>query len=72
MREAIRTAYLTTDDLDGIRGTRWGALQAVTAYHDHAAQIRRTAGRTVQEARFERATSPAGLKDRALELLVKP
>ena len=69
VREAIRTTYLTTADLDHIRGTRWGALQAVTAYHDHHARIRRTAGRTPSEARFERATDAAPLKDRALELL---
>jgi phage/plasmid-like protein (TIGR03299 family) len=70
LREAIRSAYLTTDDLDAVRGTRWGALQAVTAYHDHHATVRRTAGRTVPEARFERATCPAPLKDRALALLL--
>jgi phage/plasmid-like protein (TIGR03299 family) len=69
VREAIRTAYLTTPDLDPVRGTRWGALQAVTAYHDHHARVRTTAGRTLAEARFERATTPARLKDRALELL---
>ena len=69
VREAIRTTYRTTADLDHIRGTRWGALQAVTAYHDHHARIRRTAGRTPSEARFERATEAAPLKDRALELL---
>jgi hypothetical protein len=32
VREAIRTAYRAAPDLDTIRGTRWGALQAVTAY----------------------------------------
>ena len=68
-REAIRTAYLTTPDLEHVRGTRWGALQAVTAYHDHHACLRRTTGRSPTEARFERATAPAALKDRALELL---
>lgn len=70
VREAIRTAYLTTADLDEIRGTRWGALQAVTAHHDHHSTIRRSAGRSIPEARFERATAPAPLKDRALALLL--
>ncbi len=69
VREALRTVYRTTPDLDPIRGTAWGVLQAVTAYHDHHARTRRTAGRTIAEARFERATEPAGLKDRALALL---
>jgi phage/plasmid-like protein (TIGR03299 family) len=69
VREAIRTAYRTASDLDDIRGTRWGALQAVTAYVDHTQPTRQTAGRTHAEARFERATEPQPLKDRALELL---
>lgn len=69
VREAIRTAYRTASDLDDVRGTRWGALQAVTAYVDHVQPTRQTAGRTHAEARFERATEPQPLKDRALELL---
>lgn len=69
IRAAIRDAYLTAPDLEHLRGTAWGALQAVGEYHDHQAPVRRTAGRTLDEARFERATAPARLKDRALELL---
>ena len=71
VREAIRTAYRATPDLDDIRGTRWGALQAVTAYVDHVQPTRRTAGRTQPEARFERATEAQPLKDRALALLAE-
>jgi len=71
VREAIRTAYRATPDLTDIRGTRWGALQAVAAYVDHTHPTRQTAGRTHAEARFERATEPAPLKDRALELLAE-
>ena len=71
VREAIRTAYRTSDDLANIRGTRWGALQAVAAYVDHRQPTRRTAGRTPAEARFERATEPQPLKDRALALLAE-
>ncbi len=69
VREAIRAAYRTAPDLDHIRGTRWGALQAVTAYVDHVQATRRTSGRTEGEARFERATEAQPLKDGALELL---
>jgi phage/plasmid-like protein (TIGR03299 family) len=69
VREAIRTLYLTTPDLDAIRGTAWGALQAVGDYYDHHARSRQTTSRSDDEARFERATEPAGLKDRALALL---
>jgi phage/plasmid-like protein (TIGR03299 family) len=68
-REAIRTAYRATPDLEHVRGTRWGALQAVTAYVDHVQPTRQTAGRSHAEARFERATEAQPLKDRALELL---
>lgn len=71
VREAIRMAYRTAPDLADIRGTRWGALQAVTAYVDHVQPTRQTAGRTHAEARFERATEPQPLKDRALELLTE-
>jgi phage/plasmid-like protein (TIGR03299 family) len=71
VREAIRTAYRAAPDLDAIRGTRWGALQAVTAYVDHVQPTRRTAARTHAEARFDRATEPQPLKDRALELLTE-
>jgi phage/plasmid-like protein (TIGR03299 family) len=71
VRAAIRTAYRAAPDLEHIRGTRWGALQAVTAYVDHVQPTRRTAGRTEPEARFERATEAQPLKDRALELLTE-
>ena len=71
VREAIATAYRATPDLANIQGTRWGALQAVTAYVDHVQATRATAGRTHQEARFERATEPQPLKDRALALLTE-
>jgi phage/plasmid-like protein (TIGR03299 family) len=71
VREAIRTAYRAAPDLENVRGTRWGALQAVTAYVDHAQPTRQTAGRTHEEARFERATEPQPLKDKALELLTE-
>ena len=71
VREAIRTANRTAPDLDNVRGTRWGALQAVTAYVDHLQPTRRTAARTQAEARFARATEPQPLKDRALELLTE-
>jgi len=71
VREAIRTAYRAASDLDNVRETRWGALQAVTAYVDHTQPTRQTAGRSHAEARFERATEPQPLKDRALELLTE-
>ncbi len=71
VREAIRTAYRAAPDLENVRGTQWGALQAVTAYVDHVQPTRQTAGRSHAEARFERATEPQPLKDRALQLLTE-
>jgi phage/plasmid-like protein (TIGR03299 family) len=71
VREAIRTAYRAAPDLENVRGTQWGALQAVTAYVDHVQPTRKRAGRTEAEARFERQTEPQSLKDRALELLIE-
>jgi len=71
VRDAIRNVYRFADDLDNVRGTGWGALQAVTAYVDHTQPTRQTAGRTHAEARFERATEPQALKDRALALLTE-
>jgi hypothetical protein len=69
VREAIRGVYRGADDLADVRGTHWGALQAVAAYVDHTQPTRQTAGRSTAEARFERATEPQPLKDRALALL---
>jgi phage/plasmid-like protein (TIGR03299 family) len=71
VREAIATVYRATPDLANITGTRWGALQAITTYVDYVQPTRATAGRSHQEARFERATEPAALKDRALALLTE-
>jgi phage/plasmid-like protein (TIGR03299 family) len=71
VREAIRTAYRAAPDLENVRGTQWGALQAVTAYVDHVQPTRKRAGRTEAEARFERQTEPQSLKDRALQLLIE-
>ena len=71
VRDAIRTAHRAAPDLENVRGTRWGALQAVAAYVDYAQPTRQTAGRTHAEARFERATEPQPLKDKALELLTE-
>jgi Domain of unknown function (DUF932) len=71
VREAIRTAYRAAPDLDDVRGTRWAALQAVTAYVDHVQPTRERAGRTEPEGRFERQTEPQPFKDRALELLTE-
>ena len=63
VREAIATAYRTTPDLANITGTRWGALQAVTAYVDHVQPTRATAGRTPPGGAL-RARDRAGRRSR--------
>jgi len=68
VREAMRTAYLATPTSSTSAALAGAPLQAVTAFHDHHAQIRRTGRRTPAEARFERATERR-LKNRALALL---
>ena len=72
VREAIRTAYRATPDLANIRGTRWGALQAVTAYVDHVAadaRDRRPQPRRRRASSGRPSRQP--LKDRALALLTE-
>lgn len=39
-REGIKKVYKDTDDLDNIRGSQWGALQALVAYNDHSINYR--------------------------------
>lgn len=70
VRDAIRATYTSAPDLDNVRGTAWGALQAACAYIDHTQPVR-GGGRTPAEARFERATEPAPLKDQSLQLLLQ-
>ena len=63
-RIALQTAR-EAPDARAIRGTRWGALQAVTRYASHSQPLRAgSADRT-----FTRATEPAALSARALHLL---
>lgn len=70
-REKLTDVWKNTDDLGNIRNTRWGVLQAVCAYHDHHTTVRKTSGRTPENAAFERASMPAALKTRAMQLLLE-
>lgn len=54
---------------DDVRGTAWGAWQAVVAYNDHAMTSRRTRTSTAEETRFERILSGQNIGSRALALL---
>lgn len=54
---------------DEVRGTAWGAWQAVVAYNDHAMTSRRTRTSTPAETRFERILGGHNIGGRALALL---
>ncbi len=54
---------------DAVRGTAWGAWQAVVAYNDHAMTSRRTRTSTAAETRFERILGGDNIGNRALALL---
>lgn len=58
------------NDMDAIRGTAWGLLNAIGQYVDHMVPTN-TRGRTSQEASFERVMlkGDADFKDRAASLL---
>jgi phage/plasmid-like protein (TIGR03299 family) len=65
--------YGESPNLDGIRGTGWGAYNAITEYIDHVAAFR---GGARTDASERRATSllfgrAADTKDRALDLILK-
>jgi phage/plasmid-like protein (TIGR03299 family) len=54
---------------DEVRGTAWGAWQAVVAYNDHEMTSRRTRTSTADETRFERILGGDNIGSRALALL---
>jgi phage/plasmid-like protein (TIGR03299 family) len=52
-----------------VRGTAWGAWQAVVAYNDHVMTSRKTRTSTAAETRFERILGGENISSRALALL---
>lgn len=67
-QEQIKVIYTNTDDLQNIKGTRWGALQAVVDFHDHHVESR---GEDKGEKRMQRILNPtpANLTHKAFALL---
>ena len=53
---------------DGIRETKWGALNAITEYYDHFQTVRPTEGSS-DEARALKSIFDPGRKDEALQLV---
>lgn len=70
-REKLTGVWRNTENLENIRYTRWGVLQAVCAFYDHHTTIpKKSSTRTPEDAAFERASMPAAIKTRAMQLLL--
>jgi phage/plasmid-like protein (TIGR03299 family) len=76
-RAAIERLYLTSDNLDNVRGTKWAAVNAVAEYVDYFKPARSIFKkdevtldqRAMDERRFVRVAIDNKLKQRALRLL---
>lgn len=68
-QEAIKGIYANKPDIQNIKGTKWGALQAVIDYNDHHIPSR---GDNKAEKRMSRILMPAqpNIGHRALDLLM--
>jgi phage/plasmid-like protein (TIGR03299 family) len=69
-RAAIHSTLLHAPDLDGIRDTKWGLLQAVSDWETHDAQNRSSAQNSREQQRMARLlTADQRYSTRALNLL---
>lgn len=59
-RDGLVSLYRESDTLEGIRGTKWGAYQAVTEYIDHIAPAGLSAGQDQVTARAARSFDGKG------------
>lgn len=67
-QDLVKSVYLTADNLAPIRGTRWGAFQAVAEYVDHGRATKNISA--LVKTQF--GLTPSVLKQDAFDLLVKP
>lgn len=65
-RDQVRDVYAKADNLNNVRGTKWGALNAVVEYVDH--RIERKTDEAQVKAQF--GLTPTPLKDAAATLLL--
>lgn len=65
-QEGIKTLYTNKDDIQNIKGTKWGALQAVIDYNDHHIKGR---GEDQAEKRMRRILNQPNLTHAAFKLL---
>lgn len=67
IRAAIASLYDGSPNLQNVRGTAWGVLNAVTEYEDHYRPLAKSDEQASR--RFERNVWEPGLKARAFEML---
>lgn len=67
--DAIAALYRNAENLGNIRGTAWGAYNAVTEYADHGRRLNDSDSTDKLSRLFDRQTSQDPLKDRALAIL---
>jgi phage/plasmid-like protein (TIGR03299 family) len=66
--DALEELYRTAPTLEGIRGTRWGAYQAVTEYWDHIAPVRAADAAEGRANRSLTSHATIQMKERAFQL----
>jgi phage/plasmid-like protein (TIGR03299 family) len=69
-RDAVKRIYMQAPNLEPIRATRWGALQAVIEYADHGRVFRDE--ETQIKAQLGMNGQAVKLKDRAADILRRP
>lgn len=70
-RELLRSVHRQSDNIANVRGTRWGAFQAVTEYADFFLPTRKSNRFSAAERMFERnVVDVEPIKDRAMEVLL--
>jgi phage/plasmid-like protein (TIGR03299 family) len=70
-RAAVTDIYTKAPNLDGIRGTEWGAYNAVVEWNDHSVTRRATGQSSREDNRFEAIMMKTNVSQRALALLTK-
>lgn len=68
-RQQLHYVWKASDNLDNVRHTKWGMLQAVVEYHDHHTTSKNTKDSSSEENRFKRIVDGAPLVQRAYDLL---
>ena len=70
-QEAIKSLYVHKPDLQNIKGTKWGALQAVVDYNDHHIKSRGGNDTRKAENRMNRILNLPNITHEAFALLTK-